>query len=84
MEAKSTVYVQQVCGTFLYYTIVLDQRVLTDLNVISAAQANATKTTMGGIIWLLKYAATHPDATIHYHASNMIPHVARNASYLYK
>ena len=39
---------------------------------------------MGDIVWLLNNASTHPNATIHYHASNMILHVARYASYLCK
>ena len=54
------------------------------LNAISAAQAHTTTTTMGDIIWLLNYAATHPDATIHYHYSDMILYVASDASYLCK
>ena len=37
---------------------------------------------MGDIVLLLNYAATHPDATLHYHASDMILHVTRYASYL--
>ena len=57
---------------------------LAALNAISAAQINAITTTMGDIVWLLNYAATHPYATIHYHASNVILHVASYASYLYK
>ena len=79
---KSTLYVQQVCGTFLYYSIAVDQIMLASLNAISAAQFNSTTTTMGDIVWLLNYAATHPYATIHYHASNMILHMASDASYL--
>ena len=55
---------------------------LADLNAISAAQAKATTTTMGDIVWLLNYADTHPNATINYHAIDMILHVARNASYI--
>ena len=54
---------------------------LAALNAISAAQAHATTTTMGDIVWLLNYTATHPDSTIHYHASDMILHVASDASY---
>ena len=64
VEAKFILYVQQVCGTFVYYAIAVDQTMLAALNAISAAQANATITTMGDIVWLLNYAATHPDATI--------------------
>ena len=37
---------------------------------------------MGDIIWLLNSAATHPDATFHYHSSYMTLHVSRDASYL--
>ena len=82
VDAKSTIYVQQVCGNFLYYAITVDQTMLAALNAISAAQANATTTTMGDIVWILNYVATHPYATLHYHASNMILHVASDASYL--
>ena len=46
-DAKSTLYVQQACGNFLYYAITVDQTMLAALNAISAAQANATTTTMG-------------------------------------
>ena len=55
---------------------------LAALNAISAAQANATTTTLGDIVWILNYVATHPDATLHYHARNMILHVASDASYI--
>ena len=37
---------------------------------------------MGGIVWLLNYAATHPDATLHYCSSKIILRVAIHASYL--
>ena len=82
VDAKSTLYVQQFCGTFLYYAITVDQTMLATLNAISMAQANAATTTMGGIVWLLNSAATHPNVTINYHARDMILHVAGDASYL--
>ena len=37
VEAKSTLYVQQVYGTFLYYALAVDQTMLAALNAISAA-----------------------------------------------
>ena len=37
VDTKSTLYVQQVCVTFLYYTITFDQTMLADLNGIYAA-----------------------------------------------
>ena len=55
---------------------------LAALNAISVLQANATTTTMGDIVWILNYAATHPNATINYLARNMILHVASDDSYL--
>ena len=57
---------------------------LAALNAIYAAHSYATTTTMGEIVWLLSYAATHTDTTIHYHASDMILRVASDASYLCK
>ena len=57
---------------------------LVALNAIATSQAHATTTTMGDIIWLLNYAATHSNATLHYHAINMILLVASNASYLFE
>ena len=55
---------------------------LVALNAIATAQAHAITTTMGYIVWLLNYAETHPNATLHYHASNMILHDSNDASYL--
>ena len=82
MDVQSTLYVQRVCGKFLYYIISVDQTMLAALNAITTAQAHSTTTTMGDIVWLLNYAATHPDATLHYHDSNMILHVTSDATYL--
>ena len=55
---------------------------LVALNDIATAQARATTTTMGDIVWLFNYAARQPDATFHYHANIMILHVHRDSSYL--
>ena len=84
VDANSTLYVQQVCGTFLYYAIAVNQTILASINAISASQANTTTTTMGDIVWLLNYTATPPNATIHYHSNEMILPVASDASYLCK
>ena len=52
------------------------------LNDISTEQAHTTTTTMGDIVWLLNYALTKPDATLHYHTINMILHIDSDASYI--
>ena len=76
LDAQSTLYVQKVFGDFLYYAIDIYQTMSVVLITITTLQSHSTTTTMGDIVWLLIHAATHPDATLHYHARNMILHVA--------
>jgi hypothetical protein len=52
------------------------------LNDIATEHTEATKKTQAAKNQLLDYLATGPDATIRYHASNMILHIHRIASYL--
>jgi hypothetical protein len=52
------------------------------LNDITTEQTKANKKTQAATNQLLDYLATHPDATIQYHASDMILHIHSNASYL--
>ena len=66
----------------LYYAIAVDQTMMVELNTIATSQAHATTTTMGDIFWLLNYVVTHSDATLHYHASNMILHFSSDTFYL--
>ena len=52
------------------------------LGFIYAQQATVTEQTYANTLWLLNYAATHPNATIRYTASDMVLHIHSNASYL--
>jgi hypothetical protein len=52
------------------------------LNDIATEQTKATEKTQATTNQLLDYLATHPDATIRYHASYMILHIHSDASYL--
>jgi hypothetical protein len=52
------------------------------LNDIATEQTKATAKTQAATNQLLDYLATHPDATIRYHASNMILHIHNYASYI--
>ena len=45
-------------------------------------QAKANKKTMNSINQLLYYCASHPDATVRFHASDMILNIHSNESYL--
>ena len=57
---------------------------LTNLGSIAAQQEKGTEKTYADTIWLLNYAATHPNAKIHYTATDMILHIHSDASYLSK
>jgi hypothetical protein len=52
------------------------------LNDIATEQTKATEKTQVATNQLLDYLATHPDATIRYHASDMKLHIHSDASYL--
>jgi hypothetical protein len=62
--------VQQISGTFLYYSCSCNPTIIVALNEISNHHTSPTQHTLQA--WcnmLLDYLATHPDATIQYHAS---------------
>ncbi len=75
-------YIQQVLGTFLYYGRAVDSTMLTALSSIASAQAEPTEDTLANIKIFLDYAATHQDAVLTYHASDMVLVVHSDASYL--
>jgi hypothetical protein len=52
------------------------------LNDIATEQTKATEKTQAATNQMLDYLATHPDATIRYHASDMILNIHSDASYL--
>jgi hypothetical protein len=52
------------------------------LNEIVMEETKATEKTQTATNQVLDYLATHPDATIRYHASDMILHIHSDASYL--
>ena len=84
LPAKTINLVQQIVGTLLYYSIAVNPNMLTSLGSIDAQQAKGTDKTYTNTLWLLNYAATHPNAMIRYTASDMILHIHSNASYLSK
>jgi hypothetical protein len=75
LTAKQFLKIQKVTASVLYYARAVDPTFLMPLNDIATEQTKATEK-------LLDYSATHPDATIRYHASDMILHIHSDASYL--
>jgi hypothetical protein len=74
--------VQCVINSILYYARAVDLTVLMALSTIASEQSRGTESTMKKCKQLLNYLATHPDATVHFHASNMILNIHSDASYL--
>jgi hypothetical protein len=82
LTAQQCITIQKVTGTVLYYVRAFDPTVLMPLNDIATEQTKATEKTQTATNQMLHYLATHPDATIRYHASDMILHIHSDASYL--
>jgi hypothetical protein len=60
----------------------VDLTVLMALSTIASEQAKGTQSTMMKTKQLMDYLVTHPDATIRFHASDMILNVHSDVSYL--
>jgi hypothetical protein len=56
--------------------------VLMALSTITSKQTKGTKQTMEKALQVLDYLATHPNTTVHFHASDMILNIHSDASYL--
>ena len=59
---KQNNLVQQVCGTFLYYSIAIDNTILPALRYISSEQPKSTTNTEKQVAKLLNYLASNPQA----------------------
>ena len=73
---------QQIIDTFLLYSRAVDPTLLTTLSELSSPQATATDATKCACHQFLDYCASHPDGSIHYHASDMILKLHSDSSYL--
>lgn len=82
LESKEVKFIQEVVGTFLWYARGVDSTMLVALGAISSAQAQGTEKTLDAVCQLLNYAASHPDAKLRYHASDMYLWAHSDASYL--
>jgi hypothetical protein len=82
LTAKQCLTIQKVTGSVLYYARAVDPTVLMPLNDIATEQTQATEKTQAATNQLLDYLATHQDAAIRYHASDMILHIHSDTSYL--
>ena len=82
LSPREIKHVQQIVGTFLFYARAVDPTMLTALSTIATEQSQGTQTTKDKAEHFLKYAASHPDATIKFFKSDMLLKVHSDASYL--
>ena len=82
LSPREIKHVQQIVGTFLFYARAEDPTMLTALSTIATEQSQGTQTTKDKAEHFLKYAASHPDATIKFFKSDMLLKVHSDASYL--
>ena len=66
----------------MYYARAVDDTILMSLSAIAGEQAAATENTERKVLKLLNYLATHLEAKIRFHASDMILNIHSDASYL--
>ena len=82
LDAKGIWRIQQIVGSILYYARAVDMKVLMALSSIASKQMSATERTMQRCTQLLDYLASNSDATVRFHASDMVMNIHSNASYL--
>jgi hypothetical protein len=82
LTAQQCLTIQKVTGSVLHYARSVDPTVLMPLNDVATEQTKATEKMQAATNQMLDYLATRPDATIRYHASDMILNIHSDASYL--
>jgi hypothetical protein len=82
LEQPQQNQLQQIVGTFLYYARAIDNTMLMALNSLASQQNKGTEHTAKQITQFLNYCATHPNASISFHKSDMVLHFYSDASYL--
>jgi hypothetical protein len=80
LTSQQCLTIQTVTGSVLYYARAVDPTVLMPINDIATEQTKATEKTPAATNQMLDYLETHPDATIRYHASDMVLHIHSDAS----
>ena len=82
LSPQAIKHLQQIVGTFLFYSRAVDPTMLMALSIIATEQTQGTRTTKEKAENFLIYAALHPNATIKFYKSDMILKIHSDASYL--
>jgi hypothetical protein len=82
LDADNKRHVQEVLGTFLFYSRAVDITMLNAIGTIAMQQSTPTQVIMDAIVKLLNYAASHPNAKLQFRARDMLLWINSDASYL--
>ena len=82
LSPQAIKHLQQIVGTFLFYSRAVNPTMLTALSIIATEQTQGTHTTKAKAEHFLTYAALHPNATIKFYKSDMILKIHSDTSYL--
>jgi hypothetical protein len=74
--------IQRGFGLLFYYGQAVDSTMLTAISALASQQSIATNDTNLKLLQLLNYAASHPDTSMHYSASEMILNIHSDDGYL--
>jgi hypothetical protein len=75
-------FIQEVCGTFLFYARGIDGGILPALSALASQQAKPAENTMTLCKLFLDYMASQEEAVLTYKASDMVLVIHSDASYL--
>lgn len=82
ISAERKKRIQEIVGTFLYYSRAVDPTMITAINKIGSAQAKPTEAVEEAVLRFLNYAKRWPNAQLVYKASDMQLICHSDASYL--
>jgi hypothetical protein len=73
---------QQVFRFLLYYTRAVNPTMLVALSKLYSSQSHGTAATADAMYQILDHCASHPDAEVRFHSSDMVLQVSNDVSYL--
>jgi hypothetical protein len=82
LTAAAATRLREIVGVFLFYAVSVDCTMLVALGRLASAQALPTEAILPDLAHFLQYAASWPDASVVFHASDMRLAVDSDASYL--
>jgi hypothetical protein len=82
LNAADTTYIKEIIGTLSHYARMVDPTMRRDISRLASMQATPTQQVLNEVIRLMQYAASHPNAEIEYHASDMQLQTHSDASFL--